>query len=57
MKVGDLVTHQPTGAVGIIVEETERSVCVVWSVDPRHGAEGEEEWISKIFIDNLKTDK
>ena len=57
MQVGDLVTHQPTGAVGIIVEETERSVCVVWSVDPRHGAEGEEEWISKIFIDNLKTDK
>tara|TARA_R100000388_G_C7139648_1_gene109324 strand:+ start:290 stop:466 length:177 start_codon:yes stop_codon:yes gene_type:complete len=57
MKVGDLVTHRPSGAVGIIIEETGTSVCVVWNHDPVHHAEGEEEWISKFFIENLKSDK
>lgn len=57
MKVGDLVTHRPTGAVGIIIEESGTSVCVVWNYDPLHKDEGEEEWISKLFIENLKPDK
>jgi len=57
MQVGDLVTHNPTGAVGIIVEESGTSVCVVWCSDPLHKDEGEEEWISKLFIENLKEDK
>lgn len=57
MQVGDLVTHKPTEAVGIIVEEGETSVCVVWCVDPLHNDEGEEEWIPKFFIENLKPDK
>ena len=57
MKVGDLVTHRPTGAVGIIIVEDESSVCVVWNYDPLHKDEGEEEWISKFFIENLKSDK
>ena len=57
MQVGDLITHNPTGAVGIIIEERGNSVCVVWCSDSKHGAEGEEEWISKFFIDNLKADK
>ena len=57
MQVGDLVTHKPTGAVGIIVEENGTSVCVVWCSDPLHKDEGEEEWISKFFIENLKSDK
>jgi len=57
MKVGDLVTHRPTGAVGIIIEERNTSVCVVWNYDPIHKSEGEEEWISKFFIENLKPDK
>ena len=30
MQVGDLITHNPTGAVGIIIEERGNSVCVVW---------------------------
>ena len=57
MQVGDLVTHKPTGAVGIIVEENGNSVCIVWNCDPVHNAEGEEEWISKLFIENLKPDR
>ena len=57
MKVGDLITHKPTGAVGIIVEENGTSVCVVWNYDPLWKDEGEEEWISKFFIENLKPDK
>ena len=57
MKVGDLVTHKPTGAVGIIIEENGTSVCIVWNYDPLHKDEGEEEWISKFFIENLKSDK
>ena len=54
MQVGDLVTHKPTGSVGIIVDESEHSVCVVWCTDPMNGMEGEEEWITKVFIENLK---
>ena len=54
MKVGDLITHKPTGAVGIIVDESEHSVCVMWCTDPMNGMEGEEEWLTKIFIENLK---
>ena len=57
MKVGDLVTHRPTEAVGIIVQVSGTSVCVVWNYDPLHKDEGEEEWISKFFIENLKSDK
>ena len=57
MKVGDLVTHRPTGAVGIIIVEDASSVCVVWNYDPVNKSEGEEEWISKFFIENLKSDK
>tara|TARA_Y100001973_G_scaffold68554_1_gene100063 strand:- start:35 stop:211 length:177 start_codon:yes stop_codon:yes gene_type:complete len=57
MQVGDLVTHEPTQAVGIIVEVSGTSVCVVWNYDPIHKSEGEEEWISKLFIENLKEDK
>ena len=34
MQVGDLITHNPTGAVGIIVEERTGSVCVAWCSDP-----------------------
>ena len=54
MQVGDLITHRPTGAVGIIVDESESSVCVMWGTDPLNGMEGQEEWLSKIFIENLK---
>ena len=57
MQVGDLVTHNPTGAVGIVVEERTGSVCVVWCCDPLDCCEGEEEWIAKVFIEDLKTDK
>ena len=57
MKVGDLVTHEPTGSVGIIIEETERSICVVWCHDPVHNDEGQEEWLSKVFVDHVKSDK
>ena len=47
MQVGDLVTHKPTGAVGIIVEESGTSVCVVWCSDPLHKDEGEDETIHR----------
>ena len=57
MKVGDLVTHKPTGAVGIIVDERYHHVCVAWCVDPMNGMEGEEEWLTKLFIDKTKSDK
>jgi len=59
MQVGDLITHNPTGAVGIIVEERTGSVCVVWCYDPCiEGLDGEEEWIAKVFIDEFaKPDK
>ena len=40
MQVGDLVTHKPTGSVGIVVDESEHSVCVVWCTDPLNGMEG-----------------
>ena len=54
MQVGDLITHNPTGAVGIVIEERVGSVCVVWCSDPANKSEGEEEWIAKVFIDQLK---
>ena len=57
MQVGDLITHNPTGAVGIIVEDFGRTVCVVWCYDPTNGAEGYNEIIEKMFIENLKSDK
>ncbi len=58
MQVGDLITHNPTGAIGIVVEERSGSVCVVWCSDPLHKDEGEEEWIAKVFIDEFcKPDK
>ena len=54
MQVGDLITHNPTGAVGIVIEERVGSVCVVWCSDPENKSEGEEEWIAKVFIEHLK---
>ena len=54
MQVGDLVTHKPTGSVGIVVDESQHSVCVVWCTDPMNGMEGEEEWLEKGFIESLK---
>jgi hypothetical protein len=57
MKVGDLITHRPSEAVGIVIEETKSSICVVWCSDPLDGREGEKEWISKVFVENLKGDK
>jgi len=57
MKVGDLITHSPTGAVGIIIEERLGSVCVVWCSDPVDNCEGEEEWIAKVFIEEYADKK
>ena len=54
MKVGDLITHNPTGAVGTIVEDNGHSVYVVWCVDPMNGMGGMGEFISKIFIEVVK---
>ena len=57
MKVGDLITHTPTGAVGTIVEDNGHSVYVVWCVDPMNGMGGMGEFISKIFIEEVKDEK
>jgi hypothetical protein len=57
MKVGDLITHNPTGAVGTIVEDNGHSVYVVWCVDPMNGMGGMGEFISKIFIEEVKDEK
>jgi hypothetical protein len=54
MKVGDLITHNPTGAVGTIVEDNGHSVYVVWCVDPMNGMGGMGEFISKLFIEVVK---
>ena len=55
MQVGDLITHNPTGAMGVIVEDIGHSVRVIWSKDPMNW--NGEEYISKLFIENLKSDK
>ena len=57
MKVGDLITHNPTGAVGTIVYEHGDTVIVLWCSDPVNGEEGYEEAISKLFIEDLKENK
>ena len=54
MQVGDLITHNPTGAVGTIVEDNGHSVYVVWCVDPMNGMGGMGEFISKLFIEVVK---
>ena len=48
MQVGDLITHNPTGAVGTIVEDCGHSVRVLWCSDPLGGTS---EFISKLFIE------
>ncbi len=54
MQVGDLITHRPTGAVGTIIADYGSRVLVYWCVD---GDGDYEEFIEKMFIENLKTDK
>ncbi len=54
MQVGDLITHNPTGAIGTIVEDNGHSVRVLWCFDPIHDMGGMSEVISKLFIENLK---
>ena len=54
MQVGDLITHNPTGAVGTIVEDNGHSVRVLWCVDPMNGMGGMSEIISKLFIEEVK---
>ena len=54
MQVGDLITHNPTGAVGTIVEDNGHSVRVLWCVDPMNGMGGMSEIISKLFIEGVK---
>tara|TARA_B100000902_G_C26923008_1_gene722620 strand:- start:412 stop:573 length:162 start_codon:yes stop_codon:yes gene_type:complete len=52
MQVGDLITHNPTGAVGTIIADYGSRVLVYWCVD---GVNGDyEEVIPKMFIENLK---
>ena len=54
MKVGDLITHNPTGAVGTIIESNDNSVRVLWCVDPMTKIGGMSEVISKLFIEVKK---
>ena len=54
MKVGDLITHNPTGAVGTIIESNDNSVRVLWCVDPMIKNGGMSEVISKLFIEVKK---
>ncbi len=54
MKVGDLITHNPTGAVGTIVDDNGHSVRVLWCVDPMTKIGGMSEVISKLFIEVKK---
>ncbi len=54
MKVGDLITHNPTGAVGTVIESNHNSVRVLWCVDPIHDMGGMSEIISKLFIEVKK---
>ena len=57
MKVGDLVTHRPTGAIGIIIREYTYWFCVVWYSDPMYGKEGQEDFIEKEFVEEVKNEK
>jgi len=54
MQVGDLITHNPTGAVGTIIESNHNSVRVLWCVDPMTKIGGMSEVISKLFIEVKK---
>lgn len=54
MKVGDLITHNPTGAVGTVVEDCGHSVRVLWCIDPLDSMGGQGEFISKLFIEVVK---
>ncbi len=54
MQVGDLITHNPTGAVGTVIESNDNSVRVLWCVDPMTKIGGMSEVISKLFIEVKK---
>ena len=50
MQVGDLITHNPTGAVGTIIADLGHAVEVYWCVD----GEEDGDWcevIAKIYIE------
>ena len=53
MNIGDLITHNPTGAVGTIIADYGYSVLVYWCVDGDNDGDYEEV-IEKMFIENLK---
>ncbi len=53
MQVGDLITHNPTGAVGTIIADLGHRVVVYWCVDGDDDGDYEE-MIPKMFIENLK---
>jgi hypothetical protein len=57
MKVGDLITHRPTGAIGTIIEDNGHSVYVLWCVDPMESMGGQGEYISKLFIEEVINEK
>ncbi len=57
MKVGDLITHTPTGAIGTIIESHHNSVRVLWCIDPFVGVGGMSEYISKLFIKEVIDEK
>ena len=51
MQVGDLITHNPTGAVGIIVEDKGHSIRVLWCFHPAHKTSITCSTVSKLFIE------
>ena len=53
MQVGDLITHNPTGALGTIIADYGSAVLVYWCGDGDDDGDYEE-MIEKMFIDNLK---
>ena len=53
MNIGDLITHNPTGAVGTIIADYGDRVVVYWCVDGDNDGDYEE-IIEKMFIENLK---
>ena len=53
MNIGDLITHNPTGAVGTIIADYGDRVAVYWCVDGDNDGDYEE-IIEKMFIENLK---
>ena len=55
MQVGDLITHNPTGAVGTIINDFGDRVEVFWCTGGIFDAEtGVTEIIEKLFISDMK---